>query len=389
MIGTSLLVSLLVVGCGRKQANYYRWLTVNSRHEFVGRYPIEDYAARNVKCYHFIYDENGKTKKIVFQEDGKPRTDDAFGVAQILIEYSEGFKKSLFKDAMGKMTPMSINGDYSIRFKLDNNGYVKSQFNYDSSGQLSEDISGVVQYDFSLDGEGQDTVVTSFRKNGDQIPIWTHKRNDENGDVIEEYSCGKNGQLWADNQGIAITRWKYDNYGNQLEESYYGIDNQLKENAQGIAICKSKCDENGNQIEKSFYGRDEQLCDNVSGDAILRWKYDPYGNLIEESFYGRDEQFCDNNHLDWELSTNQIGVKPYGSDGNILTQGKGGIAMVRYKYDQYGDVVGISAYGKDGQLKEDYNLLSIFNGVAMIRMKYDQNGKRTDMKFYRADGSEK
>lgn len=65
-------------------------------------------------------------------------TDSEFGVAQIKIEYSEGFEKRIFQDAEGKAIANN-NGVYSLRLKIDNNGNPISLFNYDGEGNITAD----------------------------------------------------------------------------------------------------------------------------------------------------------------------------------------------------------------------------------------------------------
>jgi hypothetical protein len=84
---------LLINGCSRKPANYYRKVDIGSRYEIIGKYPVADKIVNKINCYHFIYNEKGKITKVEYLIGGKPRNDSHFGVAQIIIEYSEGYEK--------------------------------------------------------------------------------------------------------------------------------------------------------------------------------------------------------------------------------------------------------------------------------------------------------
>jgi len=227
-------VFLLIEGCTKKPANYYRKIELDGRYSIVGRYPVPDKIANKVNCYHFIYDEKGKLIKVEYLKSGKLQNDPYFGVARIIIEYSEGYEKRIFQDAKGKPKANS-DGVYSIRLKLDENNNPISLFNYDKEGNLTEDKYGVAQYLWTLDKKG-----------------WR----------IKSIRIDKDGERITDNNGYYELRWKYDGKGNIIERSNHGKDGQLLEGKDGVAITRMKYDENGNTIEERYFGTDEALFNN-------------------------------------------------------------------------------------------------------------------------------
>jgi hypothetical protein len=232
-----MIAALILGGCGKRPANHYRKIDIGSRHEIVGRFPVDDETAAKINCYHFIYDKNHKLVTVEFQRNGRLDYDSYLGVARVIIEYSEGFEKWMYQDAKGR--PIEYEDAYSIRLKLNESGYPTSMFLYNKDGELAKDKNGVSQYLWTCDGKGRRVNAIRLDKNGERI---------------------------TDSNGLYESRWKYDKEGNVLERRFYGTDEQLREsNDGGVAIVKNKYDGQGNKVEISYYGTDEQLKENKIG----------------------------------------------------------------------------------------------------------------------------
>jgi YD repeat-containing protein len=280
--------ALLMSGCSKKPSNYYRHIEIDGRYAIKGKYPIPDEMARKVNCYHFVYSDKDKLVEVEYLKSRKLSGGSYFGdnVAQVRIEYLEGYEKRIFQGVKGN--PIADEeGVYSIQLKLDKNNHPIALSNYDKEGKLTKDKNGIAHCLWTLDKEGRRIKSIGIDRKGGMVVdahgmFETRFKYDERGNRIERSSHGKDGQLIEDNHTIAIRRWKYDKQGNEAEMRLYGTNERLKEDKNGASIVRWKYNKQGNMLEARYYGRDEQLTEREDmGVAIVRWKYDEHGRLIK------------------------------------------------------------------------------------------------------------
>jgi YD repeat-containing protein len=176
---------------------------------------------------------------------------------------------------------------------------------------------------------------------------------DDHGREIEKTRYGEDQQL-VSLPNYAIVRKKYDDHGNQVEEAYFGEDGRLRLGPDGYAIFRSKYDDHGNQTENAYFGEDEKLRLGPDGYAIFRSKYDHHGRQTEEAYFDVDER-----------------PRVYS---------KYGAALIRVKYDDYGNIAEFAAFGESGELQ----LLP--DGYAGYRAKYDDHGNQTEIAYLGEEG---
>ncbi len=394
LITIAFLFSFALLGLAEEKANYYRHITVDGTYSIVGRYPIDDELADEVNCYHFVYDNIGRLRKVEYLECGNLSIDPFFEVAQVSIEYEQGYENRIYLDTQDNPTA-GYNGVYSIRLKLNENGYPISKFNYNQEGQLVKDIYCVVQYIFTLDDKGRRIVTIFCDENGNRIEniyesFKVIKKYDKNGNVEEKSFYGKEEKLKDHKKyGVAIIKYEFDEQENIIEESYYEKDGKLKERSDlGLAILRQKYDEQGNMIEESYHEKDGKLKERFDlGMAIFRRKYDEQGNMIEESYYGTNEKLIVPYDRDYAIMRkkynyrgNLVEISYYGIDGYLKENENLYFAIERCEYDENGNIIEIGFYGIDENLKEHKVL-----GCAIIRWKYDENGNRIEIGFYGID----
>jgi len=357
------VVSLLISGCSKKQANYYRKVGIDGRYAIVGRYPLTAEEAKGTECYHFVYDDDRRLAKVEHLKKDELQDTPNFGppVAQVVIRHLEESEERSYLNAEGEPTA-DHNGIFSYHLKLDKKGHPTSLFNYDKQGRLIEEEVGVAQHLWTLDKSGRRIKSIFLNEKGDRIAhrvdvFEVRWKYDRKGNSIEESCFGKDGQL---TDYSPITRWKYDKYGEKIEESRHGMNGKLEaEDLDGYAVMRWQYDEHGNVVEESYYGVIGQVKeDKLSGAAPIRYKHDEQGNKTEESYYG--------------------------TDGQLKEDKLFGIAMLRYEYDEHGNKVEERYYGTDGQLKEAGS-----TSVAVIRYEYDEQGSFIEERYYGANGSEK
>jgi hypothetical protein len=79
------------------------------------------------------------------------------------------------------------------------------------------------------------------------------------------------------------------------------------------------------QIQQTNLGTLAQIKEDIQGVAIYRWKYDKYGNLLEESHFGIDEKATE------DLS---------GASIKRFRVGPGGSRLLEARFDKNGKLLG-------------------------------------------------
>ncbi len=276
---------------------YFQQVILDNKFSITGLNSINK---KRMNCYRFTYNNANKLIKVEYigSKKGKLEIDPYFGVAQIEIEYTNGYETRRFLNKRDNPMRDNISGVHHIRIKLDKNNDPTSIFNHNIMGELINDKYGVAQYFWINDDNGQRIKSIRLNRHGERIAdkegfYELRAVYNNNNRMIEQLHYDEKGQPITDGDKIAKIKYNYNKKGELVETSYLGSDGQLQESKLfRIAIIRSKFDDNGFLIEQSFYGTDEQLKDihdNKNGlFAMKRLIYDKHGTLKKVIYYDRD-----------------------------------------------------------------------------------------------------
>ncbi|QJR21659.1 hypothetical protein BREVNS_0909 [Brevinematales bacterium NS] len=234
----ALLSLLFLFACSQPMA-YYQSVGFDERYVIVGENPLKK-PLTNQGFYTIWYDHQKRPVKICYGLTNTLLPDPAFGVEQILFEYSPTNEKRLFLDASNhlKVSPQQ--------------GYAIAILDYNEKGQAVQ----VRYYD------------TNFSPAFDQRKAFRYEwRRDEKNRITKVTGYDTHGQV-VSFMGIASVEWTYDRQGNLIEQRYY--------------------DASGNLTSKTFWGY-----------AIEKRSYDRKKRLIEQAFY--DETGRPVNYNFWHI----------------------------------------------------------------------------------------
>lgn len=200
--------------------------------------------------------------------------------------------------------------------------------------------------------------------------------------------------------GFAITERVYDRKDNLIKISFYNAKNKLTLNKDhyayetrkykknrcveviyydttgkkvntSIGVCKISFtyDPSGYPIERRYYNtKDEPIISKKEGCACIRSHtyYDDYNHrVVEQSYWGvHDEPVINNvNYTHKDVSVydergNLLEWSIYGKDGE-LTLGKTGYAIVRFMSDEYGRMVKREYFDCDNKLCKNFSQVAI------------------------------
>ena len=211
----------------------------------------------------FTYDSKGfavlKNKTFFNDFQNSPRNT---RIAGIKLEYNELGDTTLIATFGKDSATVITDREYAIR-RIKNNSIFKSVRYYDDVNELTLSKFGYAVID---------------------------TKKDNNGDLIEQRTYGKDGELNEDAKGIAIYRYKYENR-KVIEESFYNKKESLTNNSNGIAKYVREYDDKGFMTKVSFYNRNGRLTQDKSGFAIYETVYDGHPNkLVKRTTYGSNKR---------------------------------------------------------------------------------------------------
>ena len=390
-------LSVFLVGCaeGPRQAarhEYYRKITVDGRHDIVGRYPVDSTEVNEGWCYHVVYDRLERPIEIEYFTNGRLNADPEFNVPRIIIIYRGSWEVWRFYDEYGSPKE-NKDGVSGFRLKLNRKGYPVRKINFE------RDDMGVMEERRKLDKEGRRVFSRNIGKGGRLVYDLAGGRcyrwkYDEKGNLVETscYEDRRGKHPYESINGVAIRRHKYDERGNLIEARFYDSDTHLVESKdKGVAITRRKYDDCGRLVEKSFFGKDGQPKEDYSGVARMYIEYSTDDAVREERYYGVDGELKGFTgivvpivRIERDSVQHVVVKKNLDAHGRLTGDGISGVALTRWVYDDDWKVQAMEFYGEDGLLRE-----SAQYGFAAVRDKYDDEGRCIEIRYYGQDGKPK
>lgn len=345
----TVLALLFLIACGKKHPGYFRHVIVDGANKFSGQIPLSATSSERLSCFRLSYDDRMNVVKVEHLVNGRlNRGIWGSEVAQIVIEVDNGGRTVRLFDAKGSPTSSGKDAVCSFQQKLDGKGSIISEFNYDCTGRLAKDRSGVAQYLFVVDARGRQ-IQTDF--------------SDERGNVI------------ANIDGAFSTRYSYAGDDVQWSErSFHGRDGNLIEDANGSSFIQRSFDPaTGAVVEERLYGLKHQLKEGREGFAVKRRRFDELGNLTEIQMLSIDERLKSRVAKIFDENGNSVEERHYGS-GSDLEENSDGVAVYRSRYDANGNTIELLKFGADGMIRLDKN------GAAGWQSEYDLEGRKTELR---------
>jgi len=349
-----LLVSVLLLNCEvNDSVEYYRKVKLDGRDAIVGNYPVLPEKSTKVSCYRFIYDDIGRLSRLEYLRCGRPRRDDFFNAAKVIIEYTDSTEKRIFFDVYGQPTPVEEKV-YSHLIGLDSDGFKKSLTFLNRHGKLTVNADSVASKHWEVDRDGRITKETSYSMKNNQV---------EFGDIHEE-------------------RYEYENSNWPIKKAFFSNDGRQQNDLNGIASIESVPDDYGNVLVKRAYDLNGSLISRGNNmPAVVRMEYDSLGNLLSIKSYDNNEKPISFNGLfAWEINYdfagNEIESRTY-DEYMRLVNCSDGFAIMKNVYDSVGSNIELGLYDTEDKLTEIPDF-----GIAIFRFKYDDYGNQIESRRY-------
>ncbi len=309
-------------------------------------------------CAGFLFEYDDE-----FDEDEKEDT--IFG-----FEYEEG-ERVLKKTT----TYIGLDGEPVVRRDL---GYARVEEVYDTEDR----VLSAIYYDAA--GE------IAARKEGGYA---AYRDWYENGRWVKGECYGADGMLISRNdKGYAVIENEYDEYGNRISETYYD------ENYEPVISTKYHCagfvfryDEAGKKTHVHYLDTDgKMMVRRDLGYAQVTIGYDNVGNKVSESYFdtkGKPAVWKEGgyaSYVDKYENVNWVEGRYYDKKGRLTRRADEGYAVLKNKYDEYGQRIMQSYYDDSEELKP---VVSTEYHCAGFQFEYDERGNRVYTGYLGLDGN--
>ena len=278
-----LLFLFIVSGCGsgpkapgRDKDRYFRILDMNGGFSFFGRFPVVKKTAKDINCYWFDFDSDGRPSRIEFRRQGILAIDDVFHFAFMKIAYTDSSEIRTNYNVEKQVT------GYIQEYIYNEAGHRVRLKNLNQSGTLVLDSKRVAQYEFITDAGGRRTEAYRLNLKGrriaDRMGVYLRKTEyNTKGQIdrIMNYSSVNN--LMRDASGLSYIHWIYDEAGNRIQEIGYNVAGEIAEDTRGIAIRKYVYDAWGSKIKVSFFNKVGLPVGDHQRIAVYHWDYNRRG----------------------------------------------------------------------------------------------------------------
>ena len=350
--------------------------------------------------YHTIYDydERGNTKAISFLDKAGNKTVDENRIHKYTFSYDlyghatdirkfnlrdyatngiEEFHQSVnLFDSLGRITfRAEYYPDYILKFSADKTGAsiyeymgdsIKIIKSVDVYGTEATNDSGISLIKQSLNTK-QEVIREDFfnaegswAKTEDGVTSYSYKY-DERGNQIEQITFDSLGKTQAVQEDVAIIRWEYNKQNNKTKTTYFTTENELANAKQGVTYNMYKWGENQNLLENSYFDKHMKpsLFDGIHKASYIQNRF---GKDSIVSMYDIDDQFIKGTSVIKYLYNdygNMVSESSYDGKGYPILNDKG-VHKTVYHWDEYARYIGYSYKGKYGEAINDSTGTSSF-----------------------------
>lgn len=409
-----LLLSVLSPG-GR----YYRYLELTPAMAILPRGELEEAIAGDVKC--FLITETSNSMVVRGFDRGEPFP--VFGLSpEITVAKTDSVVYWLLED-------------FTYRLDLDSRGRPRLLSRTDNTGRIlpGPDGGAFVRWEWedggavvvrSLDSLGATMPVkvppvyagTAAELNEDGSLVYFRFQSvsasgfryilDDSGRSTSRTAVDHHGLTVVTDEGIAETRYGYDQDGNTVFSSYHDLegvllpreyelpasgnwdfdDRGIVVNGCGIAFVKREYDENCLYVSETNIGLDGEPVSDPQGRVVTEYLREIHGGIAASMWYGpggdpvevagiwATRRIYDSRGMVLETST-------WDSDDRIA-EFPGGFAFTRFSYTDWGDVEMISYYGANGEPVVNSAL-----GCHARDHRYDEDGHLAEIRYLGVDYS--
>lgn len=338
-------------------------------------------------CYRNQYNaRNQIVKTIYYGTDMKPHADEV-GVTCTVNEYDEKMgnliRRAFYSDENAKNLVLNSEGISGWISKYDDYGNEIERSFFNASNGLCLSKYGYARWTATYDSKGYMLKKRYYNVsnslticNEDGCAGFNYKY-DNHGNVTDIYYIGTDGNLSASK---FVEHYKYDNFANRTECAF--TDRTGNPTLyQGYYKSVSKFDQRRHELETRYYNKSGQLSLVGKKYAIIKYKYDLYGNVIENSYWISDTKpgLDENNVFKRIKEYNQMGkiTREVNYDSKgNPTAYKGGAPEGRAKYDQRGNQVEVSCWDGKG------HLIKGDGGFAVYRSSYNARNQILETRYY-------
>ncbi|MDR3537467.1 MAG: hypothetical protein P4L71_13300 [Acetobacteraceae bacterium] len=377
-------------------------------------------------CYEsrYTYDTDGHEVSVsCFDKDGKPALDES-GEHSTVSKFDDRGNRteSAYFDREGN--PTTVNEGYHMaKATYDSLGDVESVAFFGVDGAPVRSTDHYHRRVMKHNGRGSETELSYFDEDGHAMlgPLDFAKRvrkYDDHDNAFETTYYDAEGQLTdtsKEAEGYAIMRKTFDDQWRTTRISYFGIDESPVALSDGVADQRFRYDGDVTEVlysdaaglpasidgcsgHREIIGTQmrkvvEWTCidpaghrvADVNGVAIVRTKYDDHGNILETSNFGTDDHPAagPGGIASARFQYDNAGretERSYYDANNVPTPGGEGAAFVRTRYDTVGHEIEVAYADQAGKL------LVRADGYAIRRSTYDDHGKLTELSYFGADG---
>lgn len=334
---------------------------------------------------------NQVVKTVYYGTDMKPHADE-LGITCIINEYDDKsgnlIRKAFYSDESAKNLTLSSEGisGWSSSFDDYGNEVERVFFNAKNSRCLSK--YGYARWTATYDTKGYMltrrfyNVANNLTISSDDRCAGYNYKYDSHGNETDIYCLGTDGNLSA----ILLNKhYKYDQFSNPIECSLTDNNGHATVGSSGYYKYVSKFDERRHELETRYYNKDNKLSLAGKKYAIIKYKYDVYGNIIERTFWLNNATpgVDENNVFKRCQDYNQMGklIREVNYDSHGNPVAfKGSAPEGRAKYDNRGNMIEVSSWDGKGHLIKNEE------GYAIKRSTFDARGNELESRFFDVNG---
>lgn len=356
--------------------------------------------------YQDTFEKGRVVKSEYFDADGAAAVRKDRGYASIEWTY-DGFGQITacrYYNAAGDLTINQEYGCAGFRYAYDDFGNQTDIWYVGPEGAESimvREKLGYAHVRYEYNELGQETAAYYYLSEDESRPAaekdtgcFSYEKSFENGRCTQiVYRDEKGTPMLRSDRGYAIVRYTYNDRGEETSAAYLGADGEtlVVNRYYGCAEFQYGYDERGNQTNIWYIGSDGELVlRNEWGLAHIVQGYDDIGNLVSEDYYSDRERTqpvakkkvgCAGSKSVYE-NGKCVEKRFYDAEGNLALCQEGSYAIVRYTYNECGQLVAVRYYGRD-----ETPVMNTEEHCAGKLYAYNERGLRTDTWYIGLDDS--